>query len=751
MTLSKIERHPSIINDSIKTIKTCVTQLTEIERRVNSLLAQLPNPDSDPTHLHKQLDECIAEFHIAREKSVGHASKINFLISNFSQGLTDTPNPNDDLVTNTIALKKAFQEIRDRVFKHMVETEHQIEKSKELRSKPPVASLQLGQATAAVADRVASMEVKPLAPQVVEPVLVDEHPLFEAARQNQLDTIRAQIENGLSINATDKEGMAALHHAISKGHYETVHLLLELGANIEAKNKSGQTPLFFAAEQTDTKILELLLARGAKVNETDASGFSPLTTASFRGQEVAVKLLLDHNARVNTKSFEDGFTPLHAAVLGGHENVACCLIEHGADVNCRTKDGSTPLSAASNNNLIGVTKLLIAKGASVNTLEKSYTPAFTAALLGHLDMAGLLLQHGGSLRPPSSEDRYDQQCQLLNLISEKRKGWLEIYRFLRSNDPLAINEAKELNNRQLLAHINDIGGETPLQVQGEKAVSHFRLEGQNATGRIWRQIIKSLPAFNEELHDVIPHDTLQSLMQILEYAAKPEDERVSVDAMFQLWEKDNPVLVNTGANDHHASLILWDKFGVMCERALEGGIGVYPIDKKLFLRIGKSAIRRVSELKSSNFEEYIQFIQYGIRDALDSRRAPIAFPLPRQAVGNCSWANSESVVLAFITLAAWRNAEVAEKVPLTDTRRQEIINEQTQVFLNWRAYTKSWLLMKYLSKKIASSSQFEPDFKLLEEAKIRSAPPPEAYPKVKEKYEQMVILYDRFCQEHKQQ
>ena len=61
------------------------------------------------------------------------------------------------------------------------------------------------------------------------------------------ESVRALIENGADVNATDDSCSTPLHEASSKGSYETVGLLIEHGADVGAKDRSDRTPLHLAS------------------------------------------------------------------------------------------------------------------------------------------------------------------------------------------------------------------------------------------------------------------------------------------------------------------------------------------------------------------------------------------------------------------------------------------------------------------------------------------------------------------------
>jgi ankyrin repeat protein len=65
-----------------------------------------------------------------------------------------------------------------------------------------------------------------------------------AAPENRaLGAVRAALDLGADVSASDQGGNTALHLAASRGYTKVVQLLVESGAKVDAKNKRGQTAL----------------------------------------------------------------------------------------------------------------------------------------------------------------------------------------------------------------------------------------------------------------------------------------------------------------------------------------------------------------------------------------------------------------------------------------------------------------------------------------------------------------------------
>ncbi|KAJ5370497.1 proteasome regulatory particle subunit (Nas6) [Penicillium cataractarum] len=66
-------------------------------------------------------------------------------------------------------------------------------------------------------------------------------PLHRAAAVGSVPIIKMLLEEGKSpVNATDNDGLTALHHAISEGHGDAAILLLKSGAEAEKRDGDGR-------------------------------------------------------------------------------------------------------------------------------------------------------------------------------------------------------------------------------------------------------------------------------------------------------------------------------------------------------------------------------------------------------------------------------------------------------------------------------------------------------------------------------
>ncbi|CAN4121402.1 unnamed protein product [Withania somnifera] len=135
------------------------------------------------------------------------------------------------------------------------------------------------------------------------------HPLHTFALAGQIRFMDKLIEEGLDIDAADKEGQTALHHAVFGKKEAVISHLLRKGASPQVKDTDGITPLHYAVQV---------------------------------GAMQTVKMLIKYKVDVNVADYE-GWTPLHVAMQSRNRDIAKILLVNGADKYRKNKDGKTPL------------------------------------------------------------------------------------------------------------------------------------------------------------------------------------------------------------------------------------------------------------------------------------------------------------------------------------------------------------------------------------------------------------------------
>jgi uncharacterized protein len=190
--------------------------------------------------------------------------------------------------------------------------------------------------------------------------------LKQAASSGDLARVRALVEAGADVNATDNYGSGTL----LTFYPAVMEYLLSKGADPNRQtNESGDPILCGVAYFNNVECVRLLLQAGADpnalVNGTAETalhgciiGLGQNVTAS--DCHAVVKLLIEHGADPNRRTIPGvetsafwrdvrtrGETPLHRAAAYASEETVKFLLDAGADKKIRDANGDSPQSWAS--------------------------------------------------------------------------------------------------------------------------------------------------------------------------------------------------------------------------------------------------------------------------------------------------------------------------------------------------------------------------------------------------------------------
>lgn len=252
--------------------------------------------------------------------------------------------------------------------------------------------------------------------------------LADAAEKSDHATIRTLLKQHADVDASQEDGMTALHWAAHRDDLETARLLA--GASVAVTNRFGVTPLSLACQNGSTAMVELLLERGADPNTLVRGGETVLMTAARTGQPGPVKALLARGAKVDAKE-RRGQTALMWAAADGHAAVVELLLKAGADFRTPLPDsGFTPLFFAARAGRTEVARVLLKAGADVSEVMQPRKPggkgpvSGTSALVlaienGHYELALALLDAGAD---PNDQRSGFTPLHMMSWVRKPPKG-----------------------------------------------------------------------------------------------------------------------------------------------------------------------------------------------------------------------------------------------------------------------------------------------------------------------------------------
>ncbi len=199
----------------------------------------------------------------------------------------------------------------------------------------------------------------------VAAVAADDLRVVGAAERQDWEAVRALVDAGADVTATQPDGATALHWAAHWNDGETASRLIAAGADVDAVNDLGVPPLWIALDSANVDVALRLIAAGAGPNTRLPTGETVLMTAARHGLGTIVARLLERGADARLAEHERGQTALMWAAAGGHADVARRLLEAGGGVRARTIGRFTALMFAARAGDLETVQLLLEAGAEL--------------------------------------------------------------------------------------------------------------------------------------------------------------------------------------------------------------------------------------------------------------------------------------------------------------------------------------------------------------------------------------------------
>ena len=169
--------------------------------------------------------------------------------------------------------------------------------------------------------------------------------------------------------------------------------------------KEKKQPLFQSCKDGSLAIVQQLLTHSdirAHIDSLiDDDGNTALIVASENGHKGIVKLLLECGVNVDKKT-PNGWTALMKTSKKGDSNhleAIELLLRYGAQVDLQNNEGDSALIVATQNSQIEVVINLVRDHRANVHLKnnKGWTTLMKASLVGHVEVAELLLNHGAEV------------------------------------------------------------------------------------------------------------------------------------------------------------------------------------------------------------------------------------------------------------------------------------------------------------------------------------------------------------------
>jgi hypothetical protein len=172
------------------------------------------------------------------------------------------------------------------------------------------------------------------------------------------------------------------------GDFATVQALADEHPEILNANAVwNETALGAASQMANRQIIEFLLSRGVALD---------VFAAAALGQTERVVAFLDADPSLITTRGVHGFPLLWFPVVGGHRETTAAMLARGAEINAEPGI-TTPLHGAAGFGHLDLVGLLLDHGADPAAKDFEGKTPLTAALKnGHEDIAELLRQRGAS-------------------------------------------------------------------------------------------------------------------------------------------------------------------------------------------------------------------------------------------------------------------------------------------------------------------------------------------------------------------
>ena len=226
---------------------------------------------------------------------------------------------------------------------------------------------------------------------------------------NNIDVLRylvldpSKTLNLENVNALDKKGRTALHHAAKHNHHAAIRILLSVTPpadriNVDSVDQKGRTAFYYAVRGNHDQSMELLMY-DCDTTIRDAIGQSPFLISARYGWETTMLTLLSLGANIE-EADNSGQNALILASLGGP-------VDGGALPAVPVDFHTRHLREYQAHRFEDVVRMLISRKCNLNRQTNSgRTALMAAAVNGHSEIVSILLENSTDSPMEAAEGIY---------------------------------------------------------------------------------------------------------------------------------------------------------------------------------------------------------------------------------------------------------------------------------------------------------------------------------------------------------
>ncbi|XP_055705415.1 protein phosphatase 1 regulatory subunit 16A isoform X2 [Phlebotomus papatasi] len=224
--------------------------------------------------------------------------------------------------------------------------------------------------------------------------------LLEAAARNDIVEVAKLLQKGVTPDATNEDGLTALHQCCIDNNADMLRLLLDYGANVNAQDSEKWTPLHAAATCGHLSLVKFLISRGANLLAVNADGNMPYDLCDDEETLDCIEAEMSKRG-VTQELIDETRAGTEITMLSDLEEMAMA----GGDLEWPDHQGATPLHIASANGYGRVVEFLLDQHVLVDAVDNDlWTPVHAAACWGHLEVLEMLAQAGADLFAKNRND-----------------------------------------------------------------------------------------------------------------------------------------------------------------------------------------------------------------------------------------------------------------------------------------------------------------------------------------------------------